>query len=321
MNKKIIIVSGDPFSINSEIIYKTWNKLNIKLKKNIFLIGNYKLISKQLIKLKKKDILLKVKNIASSMNSPKLKIIDISLKYKYPFKIRIKDSEKYIIKSLNMAHELASSKNVKGLINCPIDKKLISSTKKIGLTEFFASKCQVKKDSEVMLIYNKKLSVLPLTTHIDLKDVTKSINKRLIINKITTLNKFYKKILKKKPKIAVLGLNPHNGEFKKNSKEIKEIYPAITHLRKKGLSIEGPISADTIFIDKFKKFDVVVGTYHDQVLTPFKTLFKFDAINLTLGLKYIRVSPDHGPAVDLIGKNKANCLSLLKCVNFIDKLS
>ena len=222
---------------------------------------------------------------------------------------------------MNIAHNLANSGKVKGLINCPINKKLIFSTKKVGLTEFFASKCRVKNFSEVMLIYNKNLSVAPLTTHIDLNKVSKSINKKMIINKITTLNKFYRKIFRRKPKIAVLGLNPHNAELRKYSKEITEIIPAIKFLKKKNYSISGPFSGDTIFIDKFKKRDVIVGMYHDQVLSPFKTLFQFNAINLTLGLNYLRVSPDHGPAEDLIGKDKANCFSLMECIQFIDKFN
>ena len=76
---------------------------------------------------------------------------------------------------------------------------------------------------------------------------------------------------------------------------------------------------DTIFMKDFKIFDIIIGMYHDQVLTPFKSLFKFDAINVTLGLKYLRASPDHGVAIDLINKNKASSLSLLKCINFINK--
>ena len=84
----------------------------------------------------------------------------------------------------------------------------------------------------------------------------------------------------------------------------------------------GPISPDTAFlINKKYKFDVIIGMYHDQVLTPFKSLFRFDAINITLGLKYLRVSPDHGPAEDIVNKNKANHLSLLRCVKFINSLN
>jgi len=77
--------------------------------------------------------------------------------------------------------------------------------------------------------------------------------------------------------------------------------------------------ADTIFINQYKKYDVIVGMFHDQVLTPFKTIYKFNAINITLGLKYLRVSPDHGVAKDLIKKNKANPTSLLNCIDFINR--
>ena len=77
--------------------------------------------------------------------------------------------------------------------------------------------------------------------------------------------------------------------------------------------------SDTIFMQEYKNYDVIVGMFHDQVLTPFKALFKFDAINITLGLKYLRASPDHGIAVNLIGKNKANPKSLIKCIEFMNK--
>ncbi len=320
MNKKIIIICGDPNSINSEIIYKTLKKLGKSLRKKITLIGNYNLINSQFNKLKKKNILVKVKTLNTFTHLNKIKIINIPLKFKNPFKVSAKDSGKYLIKSLNIAHNLAIKGDVQGIINCPIDKKLISSISKVGLTEFFASKCRVKDNSEVMLIHNRKFSVVPLTTHVDLSKVSRLITKKLIIKKIETINKFYKKIFRIKPKIGILGLNPHNAEYRSNSKEIKDIIPSINALKKKGIKIKGPLVADTIFINKFKEFNVVVGMYHDQVLAPFKTMFHFDAINLTLGLKYIRVSPDHGPAKDLIGRNKANHLSLLRCIKFINNL-
>jgi len=94
--------------------------------------------------------------------------------------------------------------------------------------------------------------------------------------------------------------------------------PAIKILNSKGLNVVGPLVSDTVFINTYKKFNVLVGMYHDQVLSPFKTLFHYNAINITLGLKYIRVSPDHGPAIDIIGKNQANYLSLLQCIKFVN---
>ena len=90
-------------------------------------------------------------------------------------------------------------------------------------------------------------------------------------------------------------------------------------MKKLKINAKGPLVADTIFIKDYKNFDVIIGMYHDQVLAPFKSIFKFDAINITLGLKYLRVSPDHGVAADLIGKNKANSDSLFECINFISK--
>jgi len=191
----------------------------------------------------------------------------------------------------------------------------------MGLTEFFASKCKIEKNTEVMLIKNKKISVCPITTHINLKEVSKNITKQIIIKKIKTLHFWFNKYEKKKPKICLLGLNPHNAEFKKDSEEIKILIPTLKILKKKGIKIDGPISADTIFINGYKKYDVIVGMYHDQVLPPFKALYKFDAINITLGLKYLRISPDHGIASDIIFKKKANPTSLINCVKFVNKFS
>ena len=170
-----------------------------------------------------------------------------------------------------------------------------------------------------MLIRNSKLAVSPITTHSDLKYVAKKISKKLIINKIKSINLNFSKIFLRKPKIAILGLNPHNAEFRKNSEESKFIIPSIKYLKKQNIKISGPFAADTIFINDYKKYDVIVGMYHDQVLAPFKTLYKFNAINLTLGLKYLRVSPDHGIAKNLIGKNKANSSSLYECIKFYNK--
>jgi 4-hydroxythreonine-4-phosphate dehydrogenase len=172
-----------------------------------------------------------------------------------------------------------------------------------------------------MMLHNKQLSVVPLTTHINLKNVSKKISINLITKKIKTLDRHFKKIFNKKPKIAILGLNPHNSELAKGSEEIIKIVPALAKLKKIGINIRGPIVADTIFIEDYKKFDVIVGMYHDQVLIPFKTLFKFNAINITLGLNYIRVSPDHGTATNIIRKNKANYVSLFECVKFINNLN
>ena len=319
MNNKIVIVSGDPNSINSEIIFKTWKKLNEIDRKNIFIITSYKLLRDQFKKLKFTAPVIKIEDINQNIKTNKIKILNVDINFKNPFKVNKKIASKFVKESLNLAHNLAVNRKVKGIINCAIDKRLLSD-KNIGVTEYLSQKCKIKKNTEVMMISNEKISVCPITTHANLKDVSKKINKKNIINKINTINKFYKKIYKVKPRIGVLGLNPHNAELRKKSEEIKEIIPAIKYLIQKGLKISGPLISDTIFMNDYKKYNVIVGMYHDQVLSPFKALFKFNAINITLGLKYLRLSPDHGTAKNLINKKKANSESLDKCINFLKEI-
>ncbi len=318
MKNKIIIVYGDPNSINSEIIFKSWKKISKNLRKKIYLISNYELLKKQFKKLNYSVQLKNVSNINENASENKLKIINVDLKFRDPFSVKRNQASKFVINSLNLAHQYALNKNVKGIINCSINKILLNK-KNIGVTEFLASKCKINDKSEVMLINNKKLSVCPITTHIDIKQVSKQIHQNLIFKKVSRINIWFKKKFKRKPKFAILGLNPHNAEYKKHSEEKKIIIPSLFKIRKSGISIDGPYSADTLFINEYKKYDIIIGMYHDQILGPFKSIFKFDAINITLGLKYLRVSPDHGTAIKMVGKNLANPLSLLRCIEFVNK--
>ena len=172
-----------------------------------------------------------------------------------------------------------------------------------------------------MLIYNKSLAVCPVTTHVPIKYVSKKINKKTIVQKINLINKFYKKNLNFEPKIAITGLNPHCESTDAFNEDTKILIPIIKYMKKNHYKVYGPFPADTIFLKKNrKKYDVILGMYHDQVLTPLKTLYEYDAINLTLGLPFIRVSPDHGPNESMLGKNLSNPLSLIQAINFLEKI-
>lgn len=317
--KKILIVAGDPNSINSEIIFKSWLKLNNSIKKKIYVIANYDLIQEQFSELNYSLRLKSVDNLNITGESNELKIINVGLKFNKVFSVEKKNASSYVLNCLDLAHKLALNDDVLGLINCAIDKSLFSK-KNIGVTEYLATKCGLNNKSEVMMIKNNHLAVCPITTHLDLKNVSQNIKSKTIITKIKTIQKSQIKLVKKKPKIGVLGLNPHNGELKKNTEEITEIIPAIKYLKNLGFNINGPLAADSVFINDYKNYDIIVGMYHDQVLTPFKTLFKFDAINITLGLKYFRASPDHGVAKNIIKKNKADPESLIKAIKYINNL-
>ena len=312
------LVAGEPNSINSEIIIKAWKKIDNKAK--IFIIGNYLLIKKQMHEMNLQIPLAQVDRFEDIIEKKKLNIVNIPLDFNSALKINEKNKKKYVLHCLDLAHKLALKKKIKGFINAPIDKKIFNN-KYLGVTEYLASKNKVK-NREVMMIYNKKLSVVPLTTHLEIKNVTNKIKFSLIKTKILILNKYYFQLFKKKPRIAILGLNPHNSENRTSSIENKIITPAVNRLKKLNINIKGPFPADTAFVDQDKNiYDVIVGMYHDQVLTPFKTLYKYDAINITLGLNYLRVSPDHGIAKDIIGLNKANPQSLISAINFLERIN
>ena len=161
MKRKIIIFTGDPNSINSEIIYKTWNKLGKKLKKKIYFISNYNLIKSQFKKLKYNTKINKVENIFDQEGSLNIKIIDVNLKFQNPFSVKKNIASKFIKNSLEVCHNLALKNYTQGFINCPIDKNLLNSRKKIGVTEYLASKCKIKNNKEAMLIYNQKIFSMP----------------------------------------------------------------------------------------------------------------------------------------------------------------
>ena len=321
MKNLICIISGEPNSINSEIIEKVL-KMKKKLnKQNFFIIGNYKLIKTQFEQLKSKIKLKKITKIENNNFAKNNFVLDVPLIFKNPFKVPIKNKRPYLINCFKIAIDLAKKKKVAGFINCPINKFETFGLKSMGITEFLAKKEKVL-GKEAMLIYNKSLSVSPITTHIKIKNVSKKITKKIIIDKSLTINDFFKKQFNRKPKIGLLGLNPHNFEFRKGSEELKTIIPAIKTLKKNKIFIYGPISGDTAFNNQLKsKYDVIIGMYHDQVLSPFKALYNFNAINVTLGLPYIRVSPDHGTGEDIIKKNLANPKSLVQCIRFFSKIN
>ena len=322
MKKPIAIIAGEPNSISSEIIFKCW-KLRKKFKlKPFIIIGSIQLLNLQKKKLKYnipiKQINHNFKN--KDLISNKLLVYNIKFNQKSAFEKISSKSNKYIFKSFESALKLIKEKKVLGIINCPVIKEFLFKKKHLGITEYLGKKSGIK-GKEVMLIYNKELSVSPLTTHIPLNLVNNKIKKMAIVNKVKTINSFYKKNFNKKPKIAILGLNPHNSYGQKKSQENKVIVPAIKKIKKIGIKVFGPIATDTSFIinDK-KKFDVIFGMYHDQVLTPFKALFKYNAINITLGLPFIRVSPDHGIAENIVGKNIANHNSLMNSIKFFNNI-
>lgn len=315
----IIIVLGEPYSTFSEIIGRYFsNKNKLKKRKKITIIGNKKLFYNQLKKLNYRINLNEIKNLNQAKNSI-INFINIEYKHNKIFGKISHLSSVYIEKSFEKSLEMIKNNNDCILINGPVSKKTFLKKKYLGITEYLSNKN--RSTGEIMLIYNKNLSVSPLTTHIPLKHVTKNITKNKILNHVIKINNFYKKTLKKTARFAVLGLNPHCETIDNFSEDEKIILPSINELKKRKIKIKGPFSADTFFLkENFSKFNVVLGMYHDQVLTPMKTLYRFDAINLTLGLPFLRLSPDHGPNSSMLGKNMSDPSSFIYALKFINDL-
>ena len=313
----IIIVAGEPNSIFFEIFFKVVKK---KIKSPIILIASKKLLLKQ-AKILKKKISFNLVNELDVINKKdklkKINLININFEQAQAFNKITSKSNNYISSCFKVAIKLLKNNVSNKLINGPISKKNFLKNKYNGITEYLADKTNTKKFA--MIIYNKNLSVCPLTTHLAIKYVSNKINSSEIINKVKLINNFWKKKFNKQVKIGITGLNPHCESIDDFNEDKRIILPTISKLKRLRYNIEGPLAADTIFLKKNrKKFDLVIGMYHDQVLTPIKTLFEYDAINITIGLPFIRVSPDHGPNESMLGKNKSNYLSLLNSIKFLD---
>ena len=318
----ILIVWGEPNSIFSEIFINSIKKY--KNKKPLVLIGSKKLFLKQAKKLKIKinpTSLNVVEQNLVGIKKDKINLIEVEYKFNNAFEKISNKSNKFISNCFSIAFNILKTKKTSGLINGPISKKFFLKNRYQGITEYLSKKFNIS-DNFAMIIYDKKISVSPITTHLPIDKVKKNLTTKRIVAKTLLVNNFYKKTLLKSPKIAICGLNPHcENFFIKHSEEKKIIEPAIKILKKK-VFIRGPFPADTIFLENNrKKFDIIIGMYHDQVLAPIKTISEFSSINITIGLPFLRLSPDHGPNYKMVGKNKSNPQSLLNSIKFLDKIN
>jgi 4-hydroxythreonine-4-phosphate dehydrogenase len=316
----IIIVAGEPNSVFLEIFFKSLK--NHKYRSPLIIIVSKKLLQEQMKKLGfnfKINTIDKNFNAFKKLNNKNINLIDVKYKFNDCFEKISNKSNNYVEETFKIALKVLNQNKLSKFINGPISKKHFLKGKSLGITEYLAKKMK-KNNNVAMLIFNKKLSVSPLTTHLALKNVHKEISKQKIYTHIKLIFDFYKKNLKKTPKIAITGLNPHCESNFKDCEEDAIIIPAIKNLKNKNFKIEGPFPADTIFMkESLKKFDVIVGMYHDQVLTPMKAMFGFNAINITLGLPFVRISPDHGPNSSMLGKNLSDPKSLIEALKFLDK--
>ena len=311
-NKPILILAGDPKSIFFEIFFKFLKKEK-KLKSPLILVASNIILKNEMRKFKfsRKIRFINSQNLEKNkLNNNTINLIDI------PYNLGQKKN--YLKECFDISCKILKTGFTNKFINGPITKTDFLNKKFLGITEYIAKRFKIKKVA--MLIYNKELSVCPITTHLPLKLVHKKLSKKLIEEKVKLINTFYKKNFNFKPKIAITGMNPHCESILKVNEDTKIVRPVILSLKKIGYKVDGPFPADTIFLKQNrKKFNVIIGMYHDQVISPLKTLKEYDAFNITLGLPFFRISPDHGPNILMLNKNKSNPTSLIKTIKFLDE--
>ena len=229
------------------------------------------------------------------------------------------------LSAIDRAVELTLDGKASAVVTNPINKAVLRKGADFpypGHTEYLAHLSGTPRS--VMMLACEELKVVPVTIHIALNEVSKNLTTELLEDTIKTTHKeLTQKFGIKNPKIAVAGLNPHAGEGGMfGDEDIKIILPTISKLIESGLDIVGPLSADTMFHEDARtNYDCAVCMYHDQALIPIKTLDFHGGVNVTLGLPFIRTSPDHGTAYDLAGTYRGNPKSLINAIKLAQKMA
>lgn len=232
------------------------------------------------------------------------------------------------IKAIDSCVKLTMAGKAAGVVTCPINKHVLykAGFNQPGHTEYLAelgSKHTGEAIKPVMMLAGPELRTVPVTIHIALNEVPNQLSKELIVETATiTAHDLKTKFGIKNPRLAISGLNPHAGENGSMGHEDAQIIePAIAHLKSQGINAWGPLPADTMFHKRAREtYDVAICMYHDQALIPAKTLGFDDAVNVTLGLPFIRTSPDHGTAYDIAGSGKANPSSLIAAMKMAHEM-
>jgi len=299
---------GDLNGIGSEVVLKTFEDNRMLELCTPVIFANVKIMSY----LKKVyELTLNFHGIDSldQMVVGKINVLNV---WKEPVNIEFgkTDNEvgKYAIKSFFAATKALKENKVDVLLTAPINKYNIQSEefKFPGHTDYLAKEF---KENALMFMIHDNLRVGLLTDHVPVNEVAKHLNEALITKKVKVIDNTLKQDFRiEKPKIAVLGLNPHAGDNGVIGKEDEEIIkPALKKIYDSGVLVFGPYSADSFFgSNQYKQYDAVLAVYHDQGLIPFKKMSFGNGVNYTAGLSKIRTSPDHGTAFDIAGKNKAN---------------
>ena len=303
---------GDPNGIGLEIIIKSFIKNKFYQDFSVVIYCPKKIFLDHLKILNKKLDFEIIESSKSTVNG-KVNLIDFEQgDFNFSPGEISKKAGNIAFESLKMASDDLFTKKIDAIVTAPINKDNIQNIdfNFMGHTEYFTFRCE--REESIMLMAHNNLRVGLVTNHLPLNDVPKNISSELIIKKLNLLNLVLKEDFNiKKPKLALLGLNPHSGDNGLIGLEEKEIIiPAIKNALNNNINVAGPFPADGFFANNnYLNYDAVLAMYHDQGLIPFKVLSKNEGVNFTAGLPIIRTSPDHGTGYDIAGKGMANSTS------------
>ncbi|WP_417463744.1 4-hydroxythreonine-4-phosphate dehydrogenase PdxA [Kordiimonas sp.] len=316
------ITMGEPSGVGPELIVRLWrDREKLGLPPFIF-IG-----AAEAIHAIDADIPVSfVSDSFENLASDALSVLEVSLATRLELGTPQPDNGAAVIASLDKACELALSGSISGIVTAPIHKAALykAGFTAPGHTEYLARKCGLADESSVMMLVTDELRVIPVTIHVPLKDVARTLTADKIIHAgIVAAHDLRARFGIAQPRIAVAGLNPHAGESGTiGLEEATHIMPAVWALRDEGINVSDPLPADTLFHAEARaEYDVVLCMYHDQALIPIKTLDFWGGVNTTLGLPFIRTSPDHGTALSLAGHNTARTDSMLAAIRMADQMA
>ena len=327
----IALTMGDPAGIGTEITALAWKQREISELPPFFVLSRTSLFENLAAREKFNIPLAIIRKPSQAMDvfSQALPILELPQDVISVSGRPTTSNVAMTIRSISQAVDLVKSRQAGSIVTNPINKHILykAGFKFPGHTEYLANLAEQGRDDHirpVMMLASKQLRTVPVTIHIPLKDVPRHLNRELIVETARIVSSDLTKYFGlKSPRLAVAGLNPHAGENgAMGTAETDIIEPALNILKEEGLNVSGPHPADTLFHASAREtYDVVLGMYHDQALIPIKTLSFDEGVNTTLGLPFVRTSPDHGTAYDIAGKGIARPTSLIEALKLAGEMT
>ncbi len=314
--KRIGITIGDPAGVGPELIVRISESFR---EGNAYIIYGEEKTIREAENLLNTGLGARLINSPDEVKGPGVYIADLNISER-PIPQPSITSGKVAVAYLARATVDAVQGKIDGLLTMPISKFWArrAGFSYEGQTEYLAQASSTREYA--MMMWSEKVRVVLLSTHLPLREAILRVNKENLRGKLDLTLREYRRLFRREPSVGVLGLNPHAGEFGDIGREdVEEILPVIEEFKGKGFRVEGPLSPDTAFL-KPESYDVFLCMYHDQGLIPFKLLAFKEGVNLTLGIPFPRVSPDHGTAYDIAWKGIADPGPSLKALELLENI-